>query len=96
MEFFKVINLLIKKGYPQLYLRACDCLTDEHLYDPSQWYEVKMYSGTELVALMNGHHDDWLLIPIHPSPRTIKQIDIPPGCIELNPMNLLTLGTTKW
>ena len=96
MRFFQVITLLKKNGYPQLYLRSRDGLTDKHLYHPLEWFEVKMYSGTELVASMNDDPDDWLVLPIHPAPRTIKQIVIPPGCIELNPENLLTLGTTNW
>lgn len=96
MRFFQVITLLKENGYPQLYLRARDCLTDEHLYHPSKWFDVKMYSGTELVALMDRNRDDWLVLPIHPAPRTIKQICIPPGCIELIPEHLLTLGLVNW
>lgn len=96
MDFFQVLNLVKKKGYQRLYLRSPYRLTDDDLYEPRRWFEMALYSGNTKLASMGEFHDEWELSWNLPAPSAIQQISFPTGCIELNPMNLLTLGTTNW
>lgn len=96
MDFFQVLNLLKEKRYQRLYLRSPYRLTDDDLYEPSRWFEVAMYSGNTKLASMGEFHDEWELSRNLPAPGAIQQISLPIGCIELTPMNLLTLGVTNW
>lgn len=96
MNFFQVLNLLKKKGYQGLYLRSPYRLTGDDLYEPSRWFEVAMYSGNAKLASMGEFNDEWELSWNLPAPDEIPQICLPVGCIELHPLNLLTLGTTNW
>lgn len=96
MDFFKVLILLDKKGYKQLYLRSWYFLRENDLYYPSGWDSVTIYSGDVKLALMENDHKEWKLSLYPPQPCSIQQIDIPPGCIELDPLNRLTLGVTNW
>ncbi|ENF1950581.1 hypothetical protein ABQK02_003813 [Salmonella enterica subsp. enterica] len=97
MKFFDVLNTLIDgDGYGQLYLKSWYPLTEEDIRDPSRWDSVAMYSGTEKLAWMVEHYNEWELSGYRPKANTVNQITIPPWAIELDDLNRLKLGCADW
>ncbi|MGK2894492.1 hypothetical protein [Klebsiella michiganensis] len=96
MKFFKALDILIQEGYQQLYLKSWYALTTADIDDPSRWDSVAIYSGTEKLAWMVEHYDEWELSGYRPKASTVKQIAIPPCAIDLDDLNRMNLGFANW
>lgn len=96
VKFFKALNILINEGYQQLYIKSWYSLTVDDIHDPSRWDSVAIYSGTEKLAWMIEHHDNWEISGYRPYPHPITLNNIPPGAIELDEYNRLLLGVAFW